>query len=100
MECISVHCGYRVAFYHMHFCCLCLSNYLSILLNKRRHANDFQNGEKWNMAATFHMNILSYIMLKLKFEKYPAIYTYYMSYHGTTEIYTVIIIGLFINGEK
>ena len=45
----------RVAFYHMHFFSFCLSNYLNIISNKRRHANNFQEGEKYKMAATFHI---------------------------------------------
>ena len=49
----------RVAFYHMNLFSLCLSNYLNIIFNKRRHANDFQDGDKYEMAATFH--ILSFI---------------------------------------
>ena len=49
----------RVAFYHMYFFSLCLSNYLNIIFNKRRHANDFQDGDKYKMGATFH--ILSFI---------------------------------------
>ena len=43
----------------MHFFSLCLSNYLNIIFNNRRHANDFQDGDKYKMAATFH--ILSFI---------------------------------------
>ena len=43
-----------VAYYHMHFFSLGLSNYLNIIFNKRRLANDFQEGEKYKMAATFH----------------------------------------------
>ena len=38
----------------MHYFSLCLSNYLNIIFNKRRHANDFEDGDKCNMAATFH----------------------------------------------
>ena len=38
---------------------LCLSNYLNIICNKRRHANDIQYGEKYKMAATFQ--IMSFI---------------------------------------
>ena len=38
-----------------HFFSLDLSNYLNIIYNKRRHANDFQEGEKYKMAATFHI---------------------------------------------
>ena len=49
----------RVVYYHMHFFSLGLSNYLNIIFNKRRHANDFQEGEKYKMAATFH--IMSFI---------------------------------------
>ena len=43
----------------MHFFSLCLSNYLNVIFNKRRHANDSQDDEKYKMAATFH--ILSFI---------------------------------------
>ena len=32
-----------------------MSNYLSMIFNKRRYANDFQDGEKYEMAATFHI---------------------------------------------
>ena len=53
------HCGYSVAFYNMNFFSLCLSNDLNIIFIKRRHANDFHDGEKYKMAATFH--ILSFI---------------------------------------
>ena len=49
----------RVAFYHMNFFSLYLSNYFNIMFNKRRHANDFQDGETYKMATTFH--ILSFI---------------------------------------
>ena len=49
----------HVAFYHMHFFSLCLSNYLNIIVNKCTHAIDFEDGEKYKMAATFH--ILSFI---------------------------------------
>ena len=45
----------RVAFYHMHFVSLYLSNYLNIIFNKCTHANDFEDGEKYKMAATFHI---------------------------------------------
>ena len=34
-----------VTFYHRNFFSLYLSNYLNIILNKRRHDNNFQNGE-------------------------------------------------------
>ena len=53
---IAVNC---VAYYHMHFFSLGLSNYLNIIYNKRRQANDFQEGEKYKMATTFH--IMSFI---------------------------------------
>ena len=43
----------------MNFFSLCLSNYLNIIVNKRRHANEFQCGETYKMAATFH--ILSFV---------------------------------------
>ena len=43
----------------MHFFSLFSSNYLNIISNKRRYANDIQYGETYQMAATFH--ILSFI---------------------------------------
>ena len=45
----------RVAFYHMYFYSLCLSNYLNIIFNKGRHANDFHDGDKYKMAVAFHI---------------------------------------------
>ena len=60
-----VHCGYRVALCHMHVFSLCLSNNLNIIFNKRRYANDFQDGEKYKMSATFH--ILSFIESIVKY---------------------------------
>ena len=39
----------------MHLFGLCLSNYLNIILNKCRLANDVQDGETYKMPATFHI---------------------------------------------
>ena len=49
----------------MHCFGLCLSNYLNIISNKRRHAIDIQDGEKYKMAATFH--IMSFIEPIIKY---------------------------------
>ena len=59
LERIFVHCGYRVPFYNMISFSLYLSKYLNRVVNKWRHANDFQDGGKCKMAATFHS--MSYI---------------------------------------
>ena len=58
-------CGYRVAFYHMNLFRLCLSNYINIIFNKRRHINDFNDGETYKMAAIFH--VLSFIQPIVKY---------------------------------
>ena len=61
----------RVAFYHMNFFCLRLSNYLNIIFNRRRHGDDFQDGDKYKMAATFH--ILSLIERIKYFNNYASL---------------------------
>ena len=55
---MSVLTGYRVAFYHMNLFSLCLSNYLNIIFNEGRHANDFQDGENGKMPPHFIYYIL------------------------------------------
>ena len=62
----------RVAFYHMHFFSLCLSNYLNIIFKKRRPANDFQDGEKYKLAATFHILSCKEPIVKY-FNKYASL---------------------------
>ena len=57
--------GYVLPTITMHFFSLGLSKYLNIIFNKRRQANDFQDGEKYKMAATFH--IMSFIEPKQSF---------------------------------
>ena len=56
----------------MHLFSLCLSNYLNIIFNKFRNANDFQDGEQYKMAAKFH--IMSFIEPIVKyFDNYVSL---------------------------